>query len=157
MAKATKPNHRPFHKLMMSEAYKQPAPGAAIGERAHKEARPGYPNWRTQAAPAVAQTRPVAAQSGPPSSRCEDDCQPNSCALPESDRGRWWPDCPLSRCPEWKAVALGIVGLSDSEQRALARVPRGELTADELAVLAKLSCEAGLIARDENYRRKGLL
>jgi len=49
------------------------------------------------------------------------------------------------------------VGLSDSEQRALARVPRDEMTADELAVLAKLSHEAGMIARDDNYRRRGLL
>jgi len=49
------------------------------------------------------------------------------------------------------------VGLSDSEQRALARVPRDEMTADELARLAKLSNEAGLVARDDNYRRRGLL
>jgi len=59
-------------------------------------------------------------------------------------------------CPDWKAAALGVVGLSDHEQVQESLRPLSELTPDQVALLVKLSHEAGLEARTELWRRKGV-
>lgn len=90
------------------------------------------------------------------SKRCGLDCSAQRCLEEADERNRYWPDCPHAVCPPWKAAALGVVGLPDYEQVTQALRELSELTPDEVQLLVKLSNEAGLEARSELWRRKGV-
>ena len=90
--------------------------------------------------------------NSPPSRRCELECSRAFCVLAPDERGRWWPDCPTWPCPDWKAEALGLVGLPDDEQR---RVYAARLL-EQTAVATEHAYRAGLEARAELWRRSGV-
>ena len=122
----------------------------------HAPAQPPAPTHRTGVKHAPAQGADWWQQQGV-SKRCGVDCTARQCDLEADERNRYWPDCPHAVCPPWKAAALGVVGLSDHEQVREALRELSELTPDEVQLLVKLSHEAGLEARNELWRRNGVL
>ena len=136
-------------------------------KRLHTQA-PGVHAWEKHApAPQHPHTPPAVVKHAPDqgltwwqqqgvSKRCGVDCTAKQCHEETDERNRYWPDCPHAVCPDWKAAALGAVGLNDAEQVREALRPVSELTPDELALLVKLSHEAGLDARTELWRRNGV-
>lgn len=98
----------------------------------------------------------------PPSPRCEPGCSTAFCLLPIDERGRWWPDCPVWPCPDWKAAALGVVGLPDDEQRRVARLlaaddeQRQAIKATAYQAGAKVCADEGeRIRRERGQARRG--
>lgn len=136
-------------------------------DRLHTQA-PGVHAWEKHAPAAARPPHTPAGEKHAPaagatwwqlqgvSKRCGVDCTAQRCHEETDERNRYWPDCPHSVCPSWKAAALGVVGLSDHEQVHESLRPLSELTPDQVALLVKLSHEAGLEARTELWRRNGV-
>ena len=137
----------------MNRLHIHPPAVHALGDNAPTQTPPPHTPAGLQHAPAAGATW---WQQQGVSKRCGVQCTAASCVLEHDERSRYWHDCPHAVCPDWKAAALGVAGLSDHEQVTEALRPATELTGEQLHQLAQDSVQAGMVARLELWRRNGV-